>query len=165
MPSLLNFLHCSGEVCLWSFGSSLLINVLQPLTTVFLVQSCFAFGATLFIFEFILFDVADLFGLTPVRHHEEGKAAPKTYRKLSLTAGSSELQSLYKHHRHPLLLGLLLLFWSTPGSLALTAVLSLDRCLAAVVFTSYCLFSTSVTFQDLAYVTAQSKVLVGRLLT
>lgn len=56
-----------------------IISVTLPLIPVFFVKCCFAFGATLFIFEFILFDVAELFGLTPVRNQEEGKAAPKSY--------------------------------------------------------------------------------------
>lgn len=100
---------------------------------VLLLRGAFLLGMAIVLYSSFLIDHFDLFGLRQVVLHALGK--PYTQKPFVV-------RSLYRHVRHPLMVGFLLAFWATP-------VMTEGHLLFALLTTGYILVGTRIEERDL----------------
>lgn len=98
-----------------------------------LLRCTFLLGMAIVLYSSFLIDHFDLFGLRQVVLHALGR--PYTQKPFVV-------RSLYRHVRHPLMVGFLLAFWSTP-------IMTEGHLLFALLTTGYILIGTRIEERDL----------------
>ncbi len=110
--ALLCFFRQPVPPVIWQFDSPLFRLV---------PRFAFLIGCGLVVYTSFLIDHWDLFGLRQAYLH---------YRNVPYTPVPFKVNSLYRHIRHPMMLGFLMILWFTP-------VMTVDRLTLAVEFTAF----------------------------
>lgn len=98
-------------------------------------HALFCFGVALFVLSTCLIDHFELFGLKQAYLYFVGRKPSQPMYKTPF---------LYKLMRHPLILGLIILFWSTPD-------MTVGHLVLAAGMTAYCLIGVSFEERDLVH--------------
>ncbi|KJE95902.1 hypothetical protein CAOG_06296 [Capsaspora owczarzaki ATCC 30864] len=134
----------ASSVCLevvllnWRFGSmvwDVSPHLRLPLDLAHILGWILIFSAA------VQVDYLELLGLLQIRYAFINRDAPIVYR-------SQRVQALYRHMRHPMLIGALLVLLSTP-------VMTTDRLLLVVGFAAYEMAASRLDHRDVEYVRQQ----------
>jgi len=116
------------EYVMWDWGSSWD-------STLFIIYIC---GWFLILLETLMMDHFELLGLKQIYFAVQGWNEPMKYK-------NNLVETLYSHSRHPILLGLLIILWSTP-------VMTVDHFFLCLVFIFYELLWNNIDKDDIQYV-------------
>ncbi|XP_077994379.1 nurim-like [Glandiceps talaboti] len=114
---------------LWSPQSTWLFLILHSIGWVFIAGS------------FLIVDYSELLGLKQIYYHAIGLDP-------AISQKSPSLQRLYSHFRHPVFTGPMIVLWMQP-------VMTLDRLLLAVIWTTYLVLCHRLNYSDHQYLKEQ----------